>query len=68
MIIYVVLGIISILYSGLVVYVTIKKPEDIWGMAKVMIFRNRLGDKGTVKFFYVWAAFFLALGIWLLTL
>ncbi len=66
--VYGLLGILAVLYSALVVYVAIKKPEQIWGMAKVKIFRNMLGDKGTIKFFYIWAVIFLALGIWLLTL
>lgn len=61
------LGILALLYAGLVVYIALKKPVKMWEMAKIRGFRKVLGDKGTVIFFYIWAVVFLGLGIWLFT-
>ncbi|WP_461205966.1 hypothetical protein [Clostridium sp. DL1XJH146] len=66
--VYALLGILAILYVVAVVYIAVKKPTKIWEMAKIKIFRKVLGDKGTVIFFYVWAAAFVVLAIWLFTL
>lgn len=60
------LGILAILYSVAVVFLAIKKPKKIWSMKKIQAFEKGLGEKGTVIFFYVWAAIVAALGIWLL--
>jgi hypothetical protein len=60
------LGLILILYSGAVVFITLKKPENIWDMAKIKLFRKVLGEKGTVIFFYIFAAIAAGIGIWLL--
>lgn len=60
------LGILAILYAGMVVVIAFKKPVKIWNMKKIEVFKNMLGEKGTVIFFYIWGAIFLALGIWLL--
>ena len=65
--VYGLLGILSIFYSGFVVYIAVKKPEKLWEMMKIKMIRKILGDKGTVIFFYVCALLFLALGIWLFT-
>jgi len=62
------LGIILILYAGLVVYIAMKKPAKIWEMAKIKAFVKVLGEKGTVIFFYVWAVLALVGGIYCLTL
>ena len=60
------LGLILILYAVLVVFIAAKKPKSIWEMGKIKAFRNKLGEKGTVIFFYIWAAIALGFGIWLL--
>jgi hypothetical protein len=60
------LGIFLILYSGAVVYIAAKKPEGLWNMAKIRMFRKVLGDSGTVIFFYIFAAASLGIGVWLL--
>lgn len=62
------LGLILILYSGVVVYITAKKPPKIWDMVKIRTFRKVLGEKGTVIFFYIFAAIALGFGIWLLSI
>lgn len=60
------LGILLIVYSVAVVYITFKKPESIWNMAKIKMFRKILGEKGTVIFFYLFALAALIIGIWLM--
>jgi hypothetical protein len=60
------LGILLIVYSAAVVYITFKKPESIWNMAKIKMFRKILGEKGTVIFFYLFALAALIIGIWLM--
>jgi hypothetical protein len=60
------LGLFFILYSVVVVVITIKKPKSIWEMGKIKFFIKLLGDKGTVIFFYIFAAAALGCGIWLL--
>lgn len=62
------LGLVLFAYAAVVVWIAVKKPEKIWNMAKIRIFRKVLGDKGTVIFFWVFAAISLGFGIWLLTL
>ena len=62
------LGILSLVYAALVLYITVKKPQKIWNMKKIQMFRKALGEKGTVIFFYIWSVAFIALGIWLFTL
>lgn len=62
------LGLLLIAYAAFVVYLNIKKPEKIWDMAKIRMFRKLLGEQGTVIFFYIFAAIALGFGIWLLTL
>ncbi|SHE32312.1 hypothetical protein [Alkalibacter saccharofermentans] len=62
------LGIILVVYSFAVVGITVKKPPAIWNMAKIKFFIKLFGEKGTVIFFYVFAAIALAIGIWLLTI
>ncbi|WP_312710915.1 hypothetical protein [Proteiniclasticum ruminis] len=60
------LGLILILYAGAVVYITLKKPEAIWNMAKIRVFRKLLGDRGTEIFFYLFALASAGFGLWLL--
>ncbi|WP_312649377.1 hypothetical protein [Proteiniclasticum sp.] len=60
------LGLILIAYAAAVVFLTLKKPEQIWNMAKIRMFRKVLGEKGTDIFFYVFALIAAGLGIWLL--
>jgi hypothetical protein len=60
------LGIILIAYAALVVFIAVRKPRSIWEMSKIKWFRDRMGEKGTVIFFYFWAAVALGFGIWLL--
>lgn len=61
------LGILAIVYAIMVFFIAIKKPEKLWNMKKIEIFKKVLGEKGTEIFFYIWGAGFIALGIWLLT-
>lgn len=61
------LGILAFIYAGLVFFITIKKPDAIWNMAKIKGFRKALGERGTVIFFYIWGLLVVALGIWLMT-
>lgn len=58
------LGLLAWLYAIAVVVIALKKPEKIWNMGKIQAFVKVLGDKGTVIFFYIWAAIFVGLGIW----
>lgn len=60
------LGLILLVYAGAVVYITLKKPEGIWNMAKIKMFRKILGEKGTEIFFYLFALVSVGVGIWLL--
>ena len=59
------LGIIAIAYAALVVWIALKKPTALWEMGKIKMFRKVLGEKGTVIFFYIWAAIALGLAVWL---
>jgi hypothetical protein len=65
---YPLLGLLALVYAGLVVFIALKKPEKIWNMCKIQLFIKVLGEKGTEIFFYVFAVVFLGLGIWLFTL
>ncbi|SHJ50706.1 hypothetical protein SAMN02745751_02722 [Dethiosulfatibacter aminovorans DSM 17477] len=60
-------GILAVVYALAVVLIAVMKPEKIWNMKKIELFKKFLGDKGTEIFFYIWALGFLVLGIWLLT-
>ena len=60
------LGLFLILYSVAVVFITLKKPENIWNMPKIKMFRKSLGEKGTKIFFSIFAAIAGGVGIWLL--
>ncbi len=60
------LGIVLIVYSAAVFYITFKKPEAIWNMSKIKLFRKFLGEKGTEIFFYLFAVAALGIGIWLM--
>jgi hypothetical protein len=60
------LGLILIVYAGAVIFITVKKPEQIWNMAKIKLFRKMLGDRGTEIFFYLFALAAAGFGVWLL--
>jgi hypothetical protein len=60
------LGILLFIYAIAVIYITAKKPESIWNMAKIKMFRKILGEGGTVIFFYIFAAIAAIVGIWLI--
>lgn len=61
------LGILAFVYAGMVFFITFKKPEKIWNIAKIKAFRKVLGEKATVIFFYAFGLLALALGAWLMT-
>ncbi|ETA79707.1 hypothetical protein [Youngiibacter fragilis] len=61
-----IIGILLIVYAGLVVMLTLKKPESIWSMKKIQLFEKVLGVKGTEIFFYVIAAIAGAVGVYLM--
>ena len=61
------LGILLVAYATAVVYIAAAKPEGIWNMAKIRLFRKVLGDAGTAIFFYLFAALAAGLGGWLMT-
>ena len=60
------LGILMVAYAALVVWIAVKKPPKIWGMAKIKLFIKVLGEKGTVIFFYIFALIFAVVGVWLI--
>jgi hypothetical protein len=60
------IGLLLIIYSVTVVFITVKKPGNIWEMAKIKMFRKVLGEKGSEIFFYIFAAIAAVIGIWLL--
>ncbi len=60
-------GILAVIYAVAVVVIAVLKPEKIWNMKKIELFKKVLGDRGTEIFFYIWAVIFLVLGIWLFT-
>jgi hypothetical protein len=62
-----ILGLLLIAYAIAVTVLAIKKPENIWNMAKIKMFRKILGEKGTVIFFYIFALIAAGFGIWFLT-
>lgn len=61
------LGILAFVYAGMVFFITFKKPEKIWNIAKIKGFRKVLGEKGTVIFFYAFGLLAVAVGAWLFT-
>lgn len=60
------LGIVLLAYALFVVYAAFRKPAAVWEMSKIKLFRNKLGEKGTVVLFLVFAAVATGFGIWLL--
>ena len=62
-----ILGILAVIYAVLVVVIAVLKPEKIWNMKKIELFKKVLGDRGTEIFFYIWAVGFVILGVWLFT-
>ncbi len=60
------IGIILLIYAGAVLGMTITKPPKLWNIAKIKWFRDKLGEKGTVIFFFIWAALFAGIGFYLL--
>jgi len=62
-----ILGIVAVIYAVLIVVIAVLKPEKIWNMKKIELFKKVLGDRGTEIFFYIWAVGFVILGVWLFT-
>lgn len=62
------LGLLAFAYAGMVIWLTLKKPEKLWNIAKIQGFVKVLGLRGTEIFFYVWALLAIGLGIWLFML
>lgn len=60
------LGVLAILYAIICIVIAVKKPEKIWNMKKINFFKNALGEKGTVIFFWIWGLVFGVLGVWLM--
>lgn len=60
------LGLILIVYGAAVIFITVKKPEQVWEMGKIRMFRKILGEKGTEIFFYLFALAAAGFGVWLL--
>lgn len=60
------LGLVLVLYGGAVIALTLKKPEKIWEMGKIKLFRKVLGEKGTDIFFMLFALVAMGVGLWLL--
>lgn len=65
---YPLLALLAFAYTGVVFWMTIKKPEKLWNIAKVQGIIKVLGERGTEIFFYIFGLAFTVLGIWLLTL
>ena len=65
---YPLLALLCFAYVGLVLWIAIKKPAGLWNMGKIEFFKKVLGERGTEIFFYILAAIFVGVGIWLLTL
>ena len=59
------LGILAVAYAAIVVFIAAKKPKSMWEMGKIKWFRKTMGEQGTVIFFYIWAAAFMGLALWL---
>lgn len=59
-------GVVLLAYAVLVVVLAITKPEAVWKMKKIRTFEKVLGEKGTVIFFYVFAAIAAGFGVWFL--
>ncbi len=63
---YALIGIVLMIYAGAVIGIAISKPPKLWNIAKIKWFRDKLGEKGSVIFFFIWAAFFAGIGFYLL--
>ena len=62
------LGILLAAYGVFAIFVALKKPEKIWGMAKVQAFVKKLGAKGTAIWFSVFGLVLIGLGVWLIVM
>jgi hypothetical protein len=60
------IGILLIVYAGIVVVLTLKKPESIWKMKKIQLFEKALGAKGTEILFYAFALIAGIVGLYLM--
>lgn len=60
------LGLIMIVYAIAVLFMVVKKPENIWQMKKIQLFIKVLGAKGTDIFFVIFALIILMAGVYLL--
>ena len=61
-------ALLAFAYAGLVFWLTIKKPEKLWGIGKIQAFVKILGEKGTDIFFYIIGVAAAALGVRLMML
>ncbi len=61
------LGIVLIVYGLAVGAIAYKKPRAVWDLKKIQIFLKVLGEKGTMIFFYIFAAIALGVGIFFMT-
>ncbi|WDV47422.1 hypothetical protein PV797_07025 [Clostridiaceae bacterium M8S5] len=60
------LGLVFIIYSVFILFVSIKKPTSIWEMKKIQGFKKMFGENGTVVFFIIWGLIIGSLGVWML--
>ncbi len=60
------LALLAFAYTGLVFWMTLKKPEKLWNMGKIQWFVKVLGEKGAEIFFYIFGILVAILGVWLL--
>ena len=57
-------GTLLVVYAIVVVVLAITKPEPVWKMKKIQTFEKILGEKGTIIFFYIFAAIACGFGLW----
>ena len=61
-------GILLLIYATSVAALAVKKPKSFWEMGKIKFFREKMGEKGTMIFFFVFAAVALGFGFYLLAI
>ena len=57
---YPLLGLLALVYAGLVFWMAIKKPEKLWSIGKIQTIVKLLGEPGIDIFFYVCSSGILA--------
>ncbi|MEX1308395.1 MAG: hypothetical protein AB1Z19_07700 [Eubacteriales bacterium] len=58
-------GLLALVYGALCLFWGVKKPEKIWEMGKIKMFRKVLGEKGTVILFFVFGVAAVGVALWL---